>query len=79
MCPHVHSQVAGPRERLAARLAYMRLLPRMRAHVHSQAAGLSERLAACLTDIRLLPRMCPRVSSQFAWGLKVFATRTPRT
>ena len=28
--PHVHRQLSGPRERIAARLADMRLLPRMR-------------------------------------------------
>ena len=52
--PHVLRQVAGLRERLAARLTHMRLLPRMRAHVHSQAAGLGERLAARVADMRLL-------------------------
>ena len=39
MRPHVHSQVAGRRERFAAPLADVRLLPRMREHVVSQAAG----------------------------------------
>ena len=52
---HVHSQVAGLRERLAARLADMRLLPRMREHVPGQVDGLRKRLAARLADIRLLP------------------------
>jgi hypothetical protein len=33
MCPHVAHQPVGPRERLAARLADMRLLPCVRAHV----------------------------------------------
>ena len=51
------SQVAGRRERLAARLTDIRLLPRMRLHVPIQSTGLTERLAARLADIRLLPRM----------------------
>jgi len=37
---HVSSQTAGLRERLAARLTDMRLLPRMRAHVQSQLEWL---------------------------------------
>ena len=53
----VLNQAVGLRERLAARLADIRLLPRMRTDVHSQVTGLRERLAACLTDVRLLPRM----------------------
>jgi hypothetical protein len=44
----VRRQVAGRRERLAARLADMRLLPSMRAHVRRQLAGGRERLATCL-------------------------------
>ena len=63
MFPHMRMQVAGLRERLAARLTDMRLLPRMRAHVRSQATGLRERLAARLADMRLLPRMRAHVPS----------------
>ena len=51
MCTHVHSQVTGLRERLAARLTDMRSLPRMCPHVTSQGTGLGERLAARLADI----------------------------
>ena len=40
--PHVRSQVAGLRERLAARFAEMRPLPRMRPQVRSQGPGLGE-------------------------------------
>ena len=38
MGPHALEQAAGVGERLAARLADMRLLPRMRAHVRRQIA-----------------------------------------
>ena len=76
---HVRSQVAGLGERLTARLADKRLLPRMCPHVRSQAVGLRERLAARLADKRLLPRMCPHVFSQVAGQRKRLATRTPRT
>ena len=55
MCPHVRHQGVGPRERLAARLADMRLLPRMREHVLSQVADVRERLATRLTDMRMIP------------------------
>ena len=55
MQPHVPTQVAGPRERLAARLADMRPLPRMCPHVLSQVTGLGERIAARLADMRPLP------------------------
>ena len=48
MCPHVRHQVAGPRERPAARLTDISLLSRMREHVPSQVAGIGERRAACL-------------------------------
>jgi hypothetical protein len=42
-------QAAGRRERLAARLADMRLLPRVCPHVRGQVVGPRERLAARLT------------------------------
>ena len=64
MYPHVLGQVAGSRERLAARLADIRLLPRMRTHVDKQVAERRERLAARLADMWLLPRMRPRVPIQ---------------
>jgi len=44
--PHVHSQVAGPREGLATRRALVRPLPAVHPHVHSHAPGLREGLAA---------------------------------
>jgi len=43
----VLSQAARLGERLAARLAGVRFLPRMSLHVPSQAAGFGEGLAAC--------------------------------
>ena len=52
MRAHVPSQAVGLRERLAARLAGMRLLPRMYPHVYSPVAGLRERLSARLADMR---------------------------
>ena len=65
MYPHVRHQGTGRRERLAACLADMRLLPRMRAHhVRGQVAGPRERLPARLADMRLLPRMCPHMHNQ---------------
>ena len=54
---HVASQVSRLSERLAARLADMRLLPRMCPDVPSQRADVRERLAARVADMRLLPRM----------------------
>ena len=62
MGAHVHNQVAGLGECLTARLADIRLLPRMRPpHVRSQGAGFRERLATRLAVMRLLPRMGPQV------------------
>ena len=55
--PHVGSQVAGLRKRLATRLADVWTLPRMCQHVLSQVVFPSVRIAARLADIRLLPRM----------------------
>ena len=49
MGPDVRSQTAG-RERIAARLADVEFLHRMRAHVRRQDAG-----PASLADMRLLP------------------------
>ena len=66
MHARVGNQSTGCRERLAARQADMRLLPRVRAHVRHQVAGHRERLAARFADIRLLPRVCPHVHSQAA-------------
>jgi len=57
MYPHVFSQAAGLRERLAERVADMRLLIRMCPRVPSQVMCQRERLASCLADMRLLPRM----------------------
>jgi hypothetical protein len=48
MRPHVASKVAGLREGFTARLADMRLLPRMPQHVQPQFAGTRERLFAHL-------------------------------
>ena len=75
MHPHVPCQVTGPRERLAAGLAYMWLLPRMCPHVLSQVAGIEECFAARLTYMRLLPIMCPHVRSQLAGRRKRIAAR----
>ena len=67
--------MAGLRERLAARVADMWLLPRMRQHVRSQEAGPRERLPARLADMWLLPRMCPHVHSQVAGRRERIAAR----
>ena len=66
MGQYVPSQDVRLNERLAARLADIRLLPRMCPHVVHQAAGRRERLAAGLADMRLLPRMHAQVRSQGA-------------
>ena len=55
MRPHVPNQAAGRRQRLAARLADMRRLPRMRPHVCSQLARPREGLAARLAGVRPFP------------------------
>jgi len=68
--PHVSQTCGfsptGQRERLAARVADMRLLTRMCPRVPSQVMCQRERLAAGLADMRLLPRMCPHVVHQVA-------------
>jgi hypothetical protein len=75
MRPHVLGQVAGIGERLAARLADMRLLPRMHPHVPGQVAGRRTRLAARLADMRLFPRMHPHVLIQVFRPRERLATR----
>ena len=56
--------MAGPRQRLATRVADMRSLPRMRQHVCSQVAERRGRLATRVADMRPLPQMRPHVHSQ---------------
>ena len=48
MRPHVHSHVAGRRERRATRCTWEGFHPRMRPCVHSQITCIRERLAARL-------------------------------
>ena len=75
MRAHVHSQMAGMRERLFAQLTHMRLFPRERAHVRIQAAGLRERLAARHAYERLLTRIRTHVHSQMAGPRERLAAR----
>ena len=75
MYPHVRGQVAGHGERLAARVADMRLILRMYPHVRIQVAGLRERLAAGVADIWFFPRVRAYVPSQVARRSKRLAAR----
>jgi hypothetical protein len=58
MRPHVHSQVAGAGKRLAARLADMRLLPRMRGRVLSQLAWVRKGFCTILIWTLIWFGMC---------------------
>jgi hypothetical protein len=57
MCVRMCTVIAELREGLAAVVAAMRFLPRVRPHVCSKAAGRREGLAACVAAMGLLPRM----------------------
>lgn len=54
MRPHVRGEAAGRREGLAACVAAMGLLPRLRSHVLGEVPGLGECLVACVAAMALL-------------------------
>ena len=58
MRPHVFSEVAGPGGGLAACIAAMGLLSRMRLHVHGEVAGRREGLAARIAAMGLFSSVC---------------------
>ena len=57
LCQHVRSHGAEPGERLAACLADMRPLPRMRQHVLNQGTAIRKCITARFAGVWLLPRM----------------------